>query len=129
MLISEELLAKIEANVVHRDHNGVSVVKEDMVKIGNELVEKPGHIYYITHEDNQLAELSFQLGAVLDNGVNGITNEALLALLIHRTKMLDIKFPCEENVLAITHMQNALLALEARTHRRILRNVEGHHVA
>lgn len=70
-------------------------------------------------------DMYFQNGPVKEEGVNGITNESLLAILVHRTKFLDSKFPCEENKAAIRHMEAALSALEARTTNRVLRGVEG----
>ncbi|MDV4239022.1 hypothetical protein [Acinetobacter baumannii] len=57
--------------------------------------------------------------------MNGITSEALLAILIHRTKILNNNFPCEENKRAITYMENALALFEQRTRDRQQRGVEG----
>ena len=59
------------------------------------------------------------------NGVNGATSEALLAILIHRTKVLNDNFPCDENKRAITYMENALALFEQRTKDRQGRGVEG----
>lgn len=89
-----------------------------------------GHDYdvYFNPENNPLitlAEIRFQNGPVSSCGVNGVTNEDLLVVLIHRTGILDGKFPCEENKVAIEHMQKALDAFNARTTNRIARNVEG----
>lgn len=56
---------------------------------------------------------------------NGTTNEELLAVLINRAKFLNEKFPCRENALAITKMQEALFWFNERTRDRQARNVEG----
>lgn len=69
--------------------------------------------------------IQFQHGPVKEHGVNGITSEALLAILIHRTKILNNNFPCEENKRAITYMENALALFEQRTRDRQQRGVEG----
>lgn len=72
-----------------------------------------------------LSEVYFQNGAVPENDINGVTNENVLAMLIHRTKILDGKFPCDENKQAIEHMEAALKTFEARTKDRQARGVEG----
>ncbi len=60
--------------------------------------------------------------------MNGLTNEALLAILVDRTKKLDALFACDENKRAISHMEEALVNLEVRTARRMVRGVEGKEV-
>jgi hypothetical protein len=40
---------------------------------------------------------------------------------------LQAKFPCRENALAITKLDEALLWLEKRTRDRVARGVEGKH--
>ena len=76
-----------------------------------------------------MAALDFQRGPVAEKGVNGITTEALLAVLIHRTEFLNGKFPCVENETSLVGMRMALTALEQRTANRISRGVEGRSVA
>jgi hypothetical protein len=56
---------------------------------------------------------------------DGTTNEELLLVLIDRIKFLNGKFPCKENACAITHMEEALHWLYARTDARIKQGVEG----
>lgn len=55
----------------------------------------------------------------------GVQSEQLLIALIDRTKKLNDKFPCRENELAITKMEEALHWLEARVKERIERGVMG----
>ena len=83
-----------------------------------------GHFYAIDAGETTTA-INFQNGPVKANGVNGVTSEALLAILIHRTKILDGNFPCDENKRAITYMENALALFEQRTRDRLNRGVEG----
>ena len=105
---------------LHRDNNGV---------ITSHLsIENPGHEYGIelTYDGGgEFIEIHFQKGAVKANGVNGITSEALLAILIHRTEVLNGNFPCAENEAAINGLKSALEAFESRTRDRIARQVEG----
>lgn len=89
-----------------------------------------GHSYDVNFNKKNaplitLAEIRFQNGPVPICGINGVTTEDLLVVLIHRTGTLHDKIPCEENKVAIEHMQKALDALNERTAKRIARNVEG----
>lgn len=115
---------------IHTDHNGVAVnaisTVYDSASPNGRNVE--GHLYQVLHGATS-SDILFQRGPVQEASVNGLTNEALLAILIHRTKFLDAKFPCDENKRAIQHMEEALTNLEVRTARRITRGVEGQSVA
>lgn len=55
----------------------------------------------------------------------GTTNEEVLAVLIDRLNFLNGKFPCRENSLAITKLQEAKMWLEERMRGRVARGVEG----
>lgn len=110
---------------IHTDHNGVAVNAISKLADGT---DAQGHVYQVL-SGPKTTQIHFQLGPVKENGVNGLTNEALLAILIHRTEFLNSKFHCEENDEAIRHMKQALVNLEVRTARRIVRGVEGTEVA
>ena len=56
---------------------------------------------------------------------DGTTNEEVLKVLIHRLTEMGKKFPCRENSIAITKMDEALMWLEKRTADRKKRGVEG----
>jgi hypothetical protein len=58
---------------------------------------------------------------------DGTTNEEVIRMLIDRMNGLQAKFPCRENALAITKLDEALLWLEKRTRDRVARGVEGKH--
>lgn len=76
--------------------------------------------------DAVLAHIAFQNGPILENGLNGITNEALLAIVLDRLDCFQQgPFACDENGIALEHVYLALLALKLRTARRIARGVEG----
>ena len=78
--------------------------------------------------DTMTVALAFQRGAVGAEGanVNGISDEALIEVLIHRLKIFQSgKWACETNQTALTHLQHALSALEDRTARRRSAGVEG----
>lgn len=61
--------------------------------------------------------------------VEGTTLEEMLRVSIERLQHLNGRFPCRENALAITKMEEALHWLNHRTTDRIKRGVEGTHQA
>lgn len=72
--------------------------------------------------------LQFQNGPVKENGVgvNGITHEALLAVLIDRLQGFQAgPYKCQENAKALDHLQTALEWLNERTTRRDHAGIEG----
>jgi hypothetical protein len=72
--------------------------------------------------------IHFQEGAIKENGVNGITQEALLAIVIDRLRSFQAgPYPSEENDSALALCEAALECLKKRTLRRIARGVEGTH--
>ena len=58
---------------------------------------------------------------------NGTTLEAMLEVSIARLEDLQFQYPCRENSLAITKMEEALMWLNKRTEDRTSRGVEGRH--
>ena len=72
----------------------------------------------------------FQNGPINEVGVNGITHEALLAILIDRMRgFQNGPFKSRDNACALTHMEEALMWLNKRTLERMRRGVEGTHKA
>lgn len=70
--------------------------------------------------------IRFQLGPINEVGINGVTNEALLAIIRDRLEYFQKgAFACSENYWAITKIQEALHWLHARTFRRIQAGTEG----
>lgn len=70
--------------------------------------------------------VKFQKGPVKENGLNGITQEVLLAIVKDRLEGFQSgDFACELNQIALDHVNEALAALQQRTRDRVARNVEG----
>lgn len=70
--------------------------------------------------------ISFQNGSIQESGVNGISNEALLAIVEDRLAGFQSgKFACEENAHALASVRDALAFLKKRTSDRLARGVEG----
>jgi hypothetical protein len=87
------------------------------------------HVYQVEYygiPDQILAKINFQNGPIKENGVNGIQNEDLLAIVIDRLKGFQSgNFACRENALALTKIEEALMWLNKRTADRQKRGVEG----
>lgn len=72
------------------------------------------------------AYVNFQKGPVKEAGINGISDEALLAVLIDRAQgFAKGPYKCRENDEALYHLNKALEWKQARTAKRIERGVEG----
>lgn len=68
----------------------------------------------------------FQNGPIGEVGVNGITQEVLLAIVIDRLRSFQAgPFSSRENALALTKCEEALHWLQQRTLDRMRRGVEG----
>lgn len=73
-----------------------------------------------------VCRLSFQNGPVKEAGFNGFSQESLLAIVIDRLKSFQAgPYSTKENACALTHLQEAMHWLHARTHDRLRRDVEG----
>ncbi len=76
-----------------------------------------------------LSEVNFQKGPIKENGINGVNNEDLIAMVICRLEHFNqSEFRCRENSMAITKLEEALLWLRKRTMGREKRGVEGTHI-
>ena len=74
--------------------------------------------------------ISFQHGPITEVGRNGVTNEALLAIVLDRLRGFQSgDFKCRENALAITKIEEAMHWLNHRTNDRVRRGVEGRNAA
>lgn len=70
--------------------------------------------------------IQFQSGPINEVGPNGITMEALLAVVKDRLEHFQNgPYPCEENARALDAVNAALAALHERTAKRLARGVEG----
>jgi len=71
-------------------------------------------------------EITFQKGPVQEVGVNGVTDEALLAVILDRIQGFQRgPFGCRENAIVVTKLQEAMHWLRHRAEDREVRGVEG----
>ena len=88
------------------------------------------HKYHVEHSASAGVEpmlaVSFQNGPIAEHGVNGVTQEILLAIVIDRLRSFQSgPFSSRENALALTKCEEALHWLQQRTLERMRRGVEG----
>lgn len=82
------------------------------------------------HDDSSDAEvvILFQNGPINEVGVNGLTHEALLAILCDRMRGFQSgPYASADNAEALACMEQAQAALQRRTRARMARGVEGTH--
>lgn len=90
--------------------NSLAEIEEDLMN-----PEIPEYIY-----------IKFQEGPIKENGVNGVQVEDVINVLVNRLDGFQKGgFPCRENALAITKLEEARLWLNERTRKREEQNVEG----
>jgi hypothetical protein len=76
--------------------------------------------------DETKCTVLFQNGPIAEAGVNGISNEALLAIVVDRLECFQKgQYSCRENAIALTKLQEAMHWLQHRTRERVARGVEG----
>lgn len=101
-------------------------------------VLKDGHGYELANFEQDIPEVNQHLHFIdkepaadgsggLVTIQDGTTNEEVLAVLIDRMQFLQRAFPCRENAIVITKLEESLMWLNKRTADRIARKVEGRH--
>ena len=85
---------------------------------------RPTNFIYARHDVNSLS-FTIQDGPIKENGVNGCQLTTLIAAAKIMIEGLNKKFPCRENAMTITKLEEALMWQKKRTNDRIARNVEG----
>ena len=107
---------------------------ENVSKIGSENVghhpsnwETDGTPEYIkvNHNTNTVS-FTIQNGPIKENGKNGCQLIDMVATAKNMLEKLNTKFPCRENAMTITKLDEALMWQEKRTKDREDRNVEGY---
>lgn len=79
-------------------------------------------------QDYEGVEILFQNGPIKEVGTNGVTQEALLAIVMDRLRSFQSgPYACRENALALTKIEEAMHWLQHRTLHRVARGVEGTH--
>lgn len=84
------------------------------------------HHFEVRSEQVVVGKIDFQEGPIKENGVNGVCNEDLIAMVIARLNgFQNSEYRSRDNACAITNLEEALLWLKKRTIERENRGVEG----
>lgn len=108
-------------------------VNECNENIRIEVLDEPGqgnacHKYLLAVPGGEPCLIAFQNGPIGEVGTNGITQEALLAVIEDRLEGFQSgPYACEENAQALLKVKEAQQWLHHRTMRRLQRGVEGTH--
>lgn len=131
--MSEEAVQRSNVSKVLHDHKTNKFNRERVdVHTMDELANDGAyHEYRIVvgrddGQDNLVTDLKFQNGGLKEVGPNGITDQALIAIVIDRVRCFnDGPYRCRENSMVITKLEEALLWMEKRSNDRARRGVEG----
>lgn len=85
---------------------------------------RPHNFIYVRHDVNSIS-FTIQNGPVKENGVNGCQVDTIIETARIMIEGLNKKFPCRENSIAITKLDEALMWLDKRKSDREKRGVEG----
>ncbi len=134
-------MREITEHVVNPANDRLKITAEDEPGQGNachlymirgfDTTTNPSDPFVTRHGGPALhSTILFQNGPIGEGGmgVNGVTHEALLAILAHRLRGFQSgPYACRENALALTKIEEAMHWLHTRTLNRMRRGVEGTH--
>ena len=109
----------------------ISVLDEPGAGGANHLYRITGFTHLPPHtapdcDPRDCADVIFQNGPINEHGVNGLTQEVLLAIVADRLRSFQAgPFACKANACALTHIEEAQHWLQQRTIERMRRGVEG----
>ena len=86
--------------------------------------QPPDNHIEINDRDNSIT-FKIQNGPIKENGVNGCQVDTMVETALLIVRGLNKKFPCRENSLTITKLEEALMWSRARKADREKRGVEG----
>jgi len=118
-------MREITTHRVHGLNDALTITVLDAPGAGNAC-----HEYMVTYGPGpaDMQMIGFQQGLISVAGVNGISNEALLAIVRDRLECFQAgDYACEENEEALDCVTHAMEKLAARTRGRLARGVEDTH--
>lgn len=120
----------VKDHIVEGDPNSLLIRRLDEKGAGGAY-----HVYEICKQydadgspdgNEYLSFLFFQNGPIAEAGINGLTQEVLLAVVIDRLRHFQAGlYPCDENQAALAYAEQSLHWLKERTRRRLNAQIEG----
>lgn len=119
-------MREITSHKTNECNSAITITADDP----DEQYGNASHSYTMSFVDKEGREVNFgvdfQCGPIKEVGINGVTNEALLAILIDRVEGFQSgKFVCDENRETLNCLLLAMRWSQERTKARIARGVEG----
>jgi len=117
-------MRKIEDHKVNLANDRIEITVMDEPGVGG-----ANHHYAVDVDGSENGlDIYFQNGPIAEAGVNGVTQEVLIAICIDRLRSFRAgPYACRENALALTKLEEAQHWLLSRTRARMVRGVEGTH--
>lgn len=113
------------------DMNAIRAEKPEMFRPDGSMIYhlfdkeiRPFNFIYVRHDVNSIS-FNIQKGPIKECGVNGCQVDTLIEAAKVILEGLNKQFPCRENSIAITKLDEALFWLEKRKKDREKRGVEG----
>ena len=85
---------------------------------------RPHNFIYVRNDVNSIS-FTIQNGPVKEHGVNGCQVDQIIHMAKLIIEGLNKNYPCRENSMVVTKLDEALMWLEKRKKDRIARDVEG----
>jgi arginine/lysine/ornithine decarboxylase len=85
---------------------------------------RPNNFIYVRNDKNSLS-FTIQDGPIKENGINGCQLQTIIEAVKIIIEGLNKKFPCRENAMVITKLDEAMMWSKKRTDDREKRKVEG----
>ncbi len=119
---------KLTSHKVNECNESLTIEVHDEPGQGNACHEYGVYLNGTSDDPTLLCAIGFQNGPIKEVGTNGITQEALLAIVEDRLQGFQSgPYACRENAVALTKIQEAMMWLQKRTRDRLARGVEGTH--
>jgi hypothetical protein len=99
------------------------------ILLNGEPVDVSGAKKFVDENDLSQIQIKLQDGTIKEKGVNGLQIDDAILLLAEIVKSFNERFPCRENSMVITKLEEAQLWCEKRKMNRIQRGVEGYNKA
>jgi len=116
-------MRKITDHIANPVNDRIEITAQGDIGRGGENVN---YLVEVPDDDACTVDIYFQNGPIAEVGVNGVTNEVLLAIVIDRLRSLQAgPFKCDDNDYALFAAEDALHWLKERTRDRMERGVEG----
>lgn len=123
-VVSGDQAVQLAVQVI--DEPGAGGANHEYRISGHNLRKHPAYSNVSDEDIPTWETICFQNGPIKEAGVNGVTQEVLMAIVIDRLRSFQASpFSCRENAIALTHIEEALMWLQRRTVARIKRGVEG----